>query len=40
MASKVAAVAARQSAHIFVSGRGEIAIVRIAAPGKLGPAQH
>jgi hypothetical protein len=40
MASKVAAVAARQSAHIFVSGRGENAIVRIAAPGKLGPAQH
>jgi hypothetical protein len=39
MASKVTAVAARQSAHIFVSGRGENAIVRVAAPGKLGPEQ-
>lgn len=39
MASKASAVVARSSAHIFVSGRGENAIVRVAAPGKLGPAQ-
>jgi hypothetical protein len=39
MATKVAPVAARSSAHIFVSGRGENSVVRVLAPGKLGPAQ-
>lgn len=39
MATKVAPVAARSSAHIFVSGRGENTIVRVLAPGKLSGGQ-
>ena len=40
MATKIApAAAARSSAHIFVSGRGENSVVRVLAPGKLNGAQ-
>lgn len=39
MASKASSITARSSAHIFVSGRGENSVVRVLAPGKLGPAQ-